>query len=147
MLLDRFADWLERRGSHYLINRDGKPYMSRYYLIKTRWFGLFINRFYDHDIWLHCHPWHWFTIILRGGYVEEEADGTTHYRTAGNFKYRRSQEFHCISRIIDPGNTWTLFWHGKHHRTWGFMKEGKWIPVHTKCSKDMKGWFLPRRME
>ncbi|MCA1596111.1 MAG: hypothetical protein LC772_06770 [Chloroflexi bacterium] len=52
---------------------DGKePYLTRYRLLKTRWFTLNLHRFHqsDHDV-MHDHPWAFCSLILWRGYVEE----------------------------------------------------------------------------
>src|SRR5262249_22689414 len=56
----------------YVIGPPSNPYMIRWRLIETPWFGVFFHRILrdDADRHLHDHPWPFVSVILRGGYFE-----------------------------------------------------------------------------
>ena len=137
-----FFNWLESSGRHRIImDRTGTvPYMHRYYLL----FKDKINEFDEgpklpfnimlHHIVLsdqdgmHDHPWWYFTLILKGGYIEETPDGTF-WRGPGHFRISRPTSLHKLTlrdTVTDHG-AWTLFIKGPKVRDWGFIRpDGLW---------------------
>jgi hypothetical protein len=55
---------------------DGRQsvYLRRFYLVKSRWFNIFVHHIMrsDDDPDPHDHPWWFFTLVLRGGYYDEQ---------------------------------------------------------------------------
>jgi hypothetical protein len=51
-------------------------YLRRHYLIKTKWFNIFIHEFFrsDDDPDPHDHPFDFLTFVLKGGYTDESFD-------------------------------------------------------------------------
>lgn len=89
---------------------------------------------------LHDHPWDFWSLVLRGGYVElrpfnanptyfvngEEPCYATH-RKAGSLAFRRCTDRHRIIHV-EP-NTWTLILQGKGKpNKWGFYTPQGKIP-------------------
>ena len=103
-----------------------KPYLERYYLfLKDRkWFpfNIFIHKILKSDPDdLHDHPWPYFTLILKGGYLEHTLKGKF-WRPPGYFRFASSNSFHRLE--IKPNEVcWTLFIVGPKIREWGFLKE------------------------
>ena len=58
--------------SFTIIGVDGQPYLRRYYILKTRWFRIYLHEILrsDEDRDCHDHPWNFTSIILKGGYWE-----------------------------------------------------------------------------
>lgn len=116
---------IKRRGPSGEIG----PYIKRYYIFRSSWFGLYIHQMWasdpDHP---HDHPWSNWTLILRGGYYETGADGITWWRPSGFFRYRQAEVFHRIS-VGDhsAGATWTLFGIFRRKRKWGFITPDGWV--------------------
>lgn len=56
-------------------NCDHDPYLARWFVIKTKWFGIYIHKFIrsDEDRALHDHPWPFIVIPLWRGYWEHYA--------------------------------------------------------------------------
>lgn len=72
-----FESFLTRWVKHELIedcNHD--PYLSRWFLLRTKWLYVFIHKFHrsDEDRALHDHPWNYISIILKHGYWEHSED-------------------------------------------------------------------------
>lgn len=55
------------------------PLLTRYFLIQTRWFALYLHHLQasDEDRALHDHPWSFFTMLLSSGYYEWTPGATT----------------------------------------------------------------------
>jgi hypothetical protein len=55
-----------------IANCEGDPYLTRWFIIRTRLIGIFLHRFHrsDEDRALHDHPWTFISIILWRGYWE-----------------------------------------------------------------------------
>lgn len=88
-LRERIATWLIARAQRtpyfHLVNRDGTPYMDRFWLLRIGragvddrgqpkpWIGVRVHhiRSGDDGRVFHDHPWAFFSWILRGGYFEE----------------------------------------------------------------------------
>lgn len=100
-------------------------YMHRYWLIPFEWNLPFSIRIHhikrpDADPFLHDHPWNWRTIILRGGYFEEDVFGNLRARVAGDTVKATAETFHRIDSVSE-GGVWTLFIMGRRRNRWGFM--------------------------
>lgn len=127
-MLDRLLDWIERRGGRREIIRNGKPYLSRYYVWRSKGLTVLIHRFWASDPDdFHDHPWSWVSKILRGTYFEREVDGTGRWRNPSDgWRFRHAEEFHRIEvdETLPAGFTTTCFVTFKRKRSWGFIKPG-----------------------
>jgi hypothetical protein len=140
-MMRTFWLWLLSFFPHFTMVRDGKPYMTRYWVLggstKTtehRWlpFNLFLHCFHADDwtIAPHNHPWDWArSLILSGSYREHRIIG---YLTGGEPVWRARQfgpgqinkigadDFHYAT--LNTAEVWTLFLVGtKHGKSWGFL--------------------------
>jgi hypothetical protein len=84
----------------------------------------------DDDRAFHDHPWWFWTLVLRGSYIDKSPDGIDHL---WRFSHRYRPALHRHTVIPDP-QAWTLVVTGKPVRAWGFWPEGKF----RKANK----WFL-----
>lgn len=104
----------------YDLDSPADVYLSRLFLIKTRWFGVYFHilRRPDYARCEHDHPWPFVTCVLRGGYVEE-VNGKTFARRPGYIGYRpRAFEHRIVT--IPKGTAWTLVIRGADRIEWGF---------------------------
>lgn len=143
--------WMIKRGSYKHVARYGDAYLDRFYLLRLGGFALFLHRFYSSDAdYLHDHPWPWGRYILSGGYFESHQDEVLHWRPAGTFTWRR--DAHVLHRVDLKRGTeeqvWTLFWHFKRERPWGFLDaDGSYRAaeaVGAQDAREMTGWLFPR---
>jgi hypothetical protein len=104
------------------IGQGDDVYLDRIYLIQTPWFGIMFHRIFrpDNQRDLHDHPWNFFSLVLRGNYLEDTPDGLK-FRCL--FNYKRAEERHSI-RTVSRRPVWTLVFTGKKRRTWGFWVDG-----------------------
>lgn len=107
---------------------DGKPYLVRYYILRTPWFRIRLHNILlsDYDC-LHDHPWNFVSIILKGGYTEiRESPYGKYYQKFGPFKilYRKAEDKH---RLIVDKPAWTLVFMLKRRREWGFWTRKGWV--------------------
>lgn len=116
-------------------SKQGVLHFRRYRLLSTRWFSIYIHKIYksDQDLHLHDHPWNYFNMILKGGYIEETIENNCkkknvmiHYR----YSFRKATQCHKILHMITPCVT-TLFITGKSYRTWGYQVNDAWIDHMT----------------
>lgn len=75
-LTEALMRWCIRRERVLNITGTGGPddiYLIRYYLVKSKYFNVFIHQFLrsDRDD-LHDHPWNFFTYLVRGAYTEHK---------------------------------------------------------------------------
>lgn len=55
----------------HIYNIDGTLYLTRYTLLRLPFLRIRIHHIWTSDDWcLHDHPWHFMSIILKGGYTE-----------------------------------------------------------------------------
>jgi hypothetical protein len=115
---------------HFYIGGKERPYMLRWYLIpRNRWLNVYLHKFMrdDDDRALHCHPWWFVSLMLRGFYAEHLQDGTTKIRRPWSLAFRRAEHRHRVelpklaSGEVIP--CWTLVITGPKVREWGF-----WCP-------------------
>lgn len=115
---------------------NGNPYLTRWYLLRTRWLGIWIHKFHrsDEDRAPHDHPFSFLSIILTGGYWEWVPDKTgkltrTWYR-AGSILFRRAEHQHRIE--VRPETTpFTLIFRFRRRREWGFHTSEGFVPWQT----------------
>jgi hypothetical protein len=124
------VDGIVRRAERTpYLHLDG--YMERFWLLRTRWVSARVHRILrsDHDRDLHDHPWHYATVILRGGYWEVTDAGERWYGP-GSVLVRRATHLH---RLVLPAgqSTTTLFLHTRKRRAWGFRTERGWVDWRT----------------
>lgn len=109
-------------------NDEGEPYLIRYRLLRTPWFGIYLHRILrsDDDRHLHDHPFNFTTIILWNGY-EEVTPGDWKWRGVGSVIRHQAKDYHRL--IVPEGKTtWSLFIRGRKYREWGFATSDGWIP-------------------
>lgn len=131
-----FVAWLLARLPKYEIrSRDGTElYLTRRWIFghKTSKWALMLHQMHtpDPDACHHDHPWRFWTLILKGGYVEEitDRDGTLHdmVNWPGALRFRPALHAHRIRMLLD-GECWTLVLRGPYERSWGFHTEDGWI--------------------
>jgi hypothetical protein len=128
-----------------------RNYLTRWRLIQTPWFGIYLHRFDGPDPrpTLHDHPWSFRSLVLKGGYIEATEYGllrslpanvswtripreslvahgawTTLERGAWNVK--DAADAHTIVSLLRVP-TWTLMLVGPRVREWGYRDpDGRW---------------------
>lgn len=123
----------------YQYDNDVCIYLRRYYLFPTKprgecrfnWpFGIKIHNIKrsDLDRDLHDHPWGFWSLILKGGYVEETPSGEpntlTQWFGRGSFIRHKATDFHKLT-LFEP--TWTLVITWGRERIWGFDTAEGWV--------------------
>lgn len=124
-----------------VIDSGGTPYLIRIYLAHWRGWRLYLHRFVtaDGERWLHDHPFSGCALVLSGGYWEEvlpALGGATWSCRRRWLNWIPCRKFHRIASVR-PG-TWTLFMHGPHRKTWGFLE-----PVETEDGTVSMLYFNP----
>jgi hypothetical protein len=141
---------------------DRGPLMIRWYLIKTRWFGLFVHRFLrsDNDRHFHDHPWAFLTWLVGGGYWEHvpvdpqepcRFPGIRKWRPRWSLLYRPALWLHWVEvpqvarepgtgfyrdGVPIPVTTLVLVMH-RQKRMWGFETERGWMD-YQKYEKEFR---------
>lgn len=113
--------------------QNNKVHFKRFYLVKTKWFSVFLHKFTHPDLDRdpHDHPWSFLSIILWGGYTEAVYTNMGAY-TVAELKTRKWFSFkhwwtpHQVLEVKNP--TWTLVFAGKNRGTWGFHTKDGWVP-------------------
>lgn len=129
-----------RKTSHFVIGKPGDPMMHRWRLIQTPWFGVYVHFIFREDLdpVPHDHPWAFWSLVLRGGYVEElhERPGSGESRDVGR-SHGRAHRFplHHAHRIIRVApHTTTLCIVGRKQRVWGFYDGNVWVDYRDALS-------------
>lgn len=130
-----------KRPPDFTVGDPDDPYMRRWWLIpRNRWCGCYLHhiRRSDPGLDLHDHPYHNVSIVLRGGYDEQLADGRIKRRKAWHVIPRRARTLHRL--MVRPGESaWTLFITGPRMREWGFMTPDGWRPWHEVTKPEQQG--------
>lgn len=114
---------------------DASPYMVRYRIIDTPWFGVYLHHILrsDRDRHLHDHPFSFISVMLWGRYGEvrfaaDRWDGAQEIikRRAPSICFRSARHAHRLL-LIKP--CWTLVFRGPRRRAWGFWTDDGWKPA------------------
>lgn len=145
--------WCEKHGRVFEITGTAGPddvYLIRYYVVRSKWFNLFIHQFLrsDRDD-LHDHPWHFVTYLVKGAYTEnkwnektQQVDsvrrknypmllGFSRPNVQNRLIYRKATDQHQVvvdndlKREQKDQASLTLCLTGPTVREWGFIKEVK----------------------
>jgi hypothetical protein len=133
-----YLAWLDKKKLMIFGKEDGELYLTRWHLIRCKWFRVFLHRIYkpDADRACHNHPWpKAFSLILWGGYAEKRLHDARHLQYVEYGVYSpgafatdafKQNRYH---RIVDvKPRTWTLFFAGRRTRDWGFLVDGQHVP-------------------
>lgn len=117
-----------------------RNYLTRWRLVQTPWFGVYLHRMDGPDPrpTLHDHPWDFVSVILRGGYSEVATDphdpfhegeppssGERREWPAPSVHRMRATDAHYITHL-HRRPTWTLLLVGRRRREWGYWDEDGW---------------------
>lgn len=111
-----------------------RNYLTRWRIVQTPWFGLYLHRMDGPDPrpTLHDHPWSFLSVVLRGGYYEHRLDPMTlkvERRWVTRFNRMRPSDAHFI-KALRRVPTWTFVVVGRRVRTWGYFEDtdiaGRW---------------------
>lgn len=102
-------------------------YLTRYRIIQTPWFSVYLHRMDGPDSrpTLHDHPWAFISLILRGGYREKRwnlHDRSVWHKDRRWLNIMRRDDAHAIEYLFRKP-TWTLLLVGKRRRKWGYWTE------------------------
>lgn len=105
----------------------GDPYLIRWRLVDSPWFGIYLHKIIrsDHDRHLHDHPFDFVSIMLRGCYLEYLRGRVLPLsRAAVSVAFRRAEQAH---RLEVSAPCWTLVARGARRRSWGFYVDDGWV--------------------
>jgi hypothetical protein len=115
---------------HTTIIVDGKPYLTRYYIIPDNdKMNVFLHHFHSSDqfIEFHSHPFKWsHSVMLKRGYIEERWNGNCITRKMVlpfSFNSINSLIFHRVDMLDEEKGCWSIFITGpriKEEPTWQF---------------------------
>lgn len=115
-------------------SKAGVLHFQRWRIVYTPWFAVYIHRIFksDSDLFMHDHPWDYFSMVLFGSYNEITPDtmrpgqGKNVILLPGFCSRRKAEAFHKIGSLNTKSVT-TLFVTGRRRRDWGFMVGDRWI--------------------
>ncbi len=110
-----------------IISQEGELHFRRWRILKTPIVSLYYHQIFktDEDRHAHSHPWNFISLILSGGYWEQDQFGTMKKLLPGNLNYHRAEDFHRLS-LLEPTTSLVLTF-GKP-RSWGYYVNGDIIP-------------------
>ena len=114
-------------------SKEGVVHFRRWWLFSLFGLSVYIHAIYkaDEDEYLHNHPWKIWTMILKGGYLEELHGGRHRVRTFGHIAYSKTSDFHKIAKMY-KSPTYTLAIVGSRKaQDWGYMVDGRFIDHKT----------------
>lgn len=113
---------------------DSGPYVH-IWRVTTPWGSLRLHKWVgddDHRA-LHDHPWAFWTLILKGAYLDVQGrvkdaqghdQGKYEPMRAGTLRFRPAKHTHTV-KLLTP-TCWTLVLTGPKVREFGFVQGGKW---------------------
>lgn len=114
------------RQPDFIIGDPKDPYLKRWWIIKNRFFRIYLHQMLkdDEDRALHDHPWYNLSIILKNGYEEITPVGTF-TRKFLHIIFRKAEYAHRL-KLINNKPSWSLFMTGPKIREWGFLCKQGW---------------------
>lgn len=104
-----------------------RNYLTRWRLIQTPWFAIYLHRMDGPDPrpTLHDHPWPFVSFVLRGGYDERRLDPMTMLvdprRRVRWVNVMPLEGAHAIINLLRTP-TWTFLLVGRRVKTWGYLE-------------------------
>jgi len=131
-------------------------YLTRWHVIpRNRFFNIYLHKFTgdDDNRALHDHPWHSFSILLKGEmnemsrmppedfikYGVDMRDSIVEVNYANlvsRFRFRRATFAHRLELLDKTKPAWTLFITGPAIREWGFHCSKGWQHWSTMTTKE-----------
>jgi len=119
-----FWAWLEPKLRRWLSykeigwNEIGEKF-TRFTILKTPWFNVYLHKLEAKVKHPHCHdhPWHFWAVVLSGGYYEYTEKGVA-WRGPGSVLYRPATFAH---NVVTPGVNWSLVITSGRVRPWKFL--------------------------
>ena len=122
-LRQRFQRFLRRHfGYKHIGWRHIDEHFTRYTLFECRWFRVYLHKLTapKSDGLTHDHPWHFWALILWGGYWEIERCGRRVWRGPLSLLYRTARFHHSV--VTPPGTTnWSICLMSRRKRDWKFF--------------------------
>jgi hypothetical protein len=122
-------DIAKQRPADFVIQRGGRPYLSRWYVVPRNPFAnVYLHHFTQDDLdgALHDHPWDNMSVVLEGCYLEHTPHAT-HLRSKGDVVFRDAADAHRI-QLLNGAPAWSMFSTGPKIRDWGFWCADRWVP-------------------
>jgi len=113
-----------------IYRREGILYLTRFRILDTPWFGLYLHFIYtpDGDRDLHDHPWNFLSLLLWGWYTEViPLDGRHQTIRVRWINFKRAEDQHRI-HFLSRDMVVSLVIRGARRREWGFYAPEGWIP-------------------
>lgn len=114
-----------------IVSRSGVVHFRRYRLLETPILRLYVHQIMesDKDGDLHDHPWGFFSLILKGHYVERRPHNVLTQCRPGTIFHRRAIDVHCIDEVLKPA--WTFVVAYGRRRQWGYQTDIGWVDHQT----------------
>ncbi len=113
-------------NERFIIGKQDNPMMVRWRLAQTPWFGVYIHFIYREDLdpVPHDHPWMFWRMVLRGGYIEnyltDPAHGDALPQMILPWRPLRFPTHHAHRIVMVKPGTVSLVVVGRKRRAWGF---------------------------
>lgn len=134
----RWALWKK-----FTIGMQDNPMMDRLRLIQTPWFGIYVHFIYREDLdeFPHDHPWRFWRMVLRGGYLENYLTEPIQGRVQQRHQLPLRPSFFPLEHAhrityVEP-KTVTLVVVGRKVREWGFFR---WEQLQDGEYRDWIQW-------
>lgn len=126
-------------------SKAGDLHFQRFAIIETKLFSIYVHKIFkaDEDYHLHSHPWNFFSLILKGSYIEEynsldlfgEPQSAFRSKKFLTFSSMKKGSYHKIKAIL-KGPIYSLFCaYGKKER-WNYLFCGQ--PLDFERYREIK---------
>jgi len=108
-------------------SKTGELHFRRFAFFETKYLSLYFHRIYlgDKDVFLHSHPWNFISIILKGGYIEENQKGLAR-KVFPVVSMMNRKGFHKIHSML-KSPTYSLFLAIGKKQPWYYLVNGEKI--------------------
>lgn len=113
---------------------DSGPYVHRW-IVETPWGSLRLHHWVGNDDQraLHDHPWAFYTLVLKGGYLDKTEGLRIEEMKPGRLRYRPARHTHTV--LLTTKDCWTLVLTGPKVRNFGFLVGHNWLNARKYFEK------------
>ncbi|MEO6305470.1 MAG: hypothetical protein ABIP51_20070 [Bacteroidia bacterium] len=108
-------------------SKEGIVHFRRWRILSTPLLKIYFHGIYmaDEDAHLHNHPWNYWSVSVKGRFIEKTSNG---FKYVPPFKIikRKAEQFHSINLLLTK-KVFTFFVAFGKKRDWGYDVNGTWV--------------------
>lgn len=129
-----------------IVSQAGTTHFRRWRLFWTPWLTIYLHQIANSDLGIdkHDHPFNFWSLILKGAYIEDSRYAREDYLkehikifTPGMINKKQMLDCHKLTLL---STTWTLVFTTRRKHYWGYRTENGWVDhkVYNRARKERR---------